>query len=203
MKGNRFRFMEVPGLLGWLVNGILVFWICRLRAINQSEGEINALASENFGILRLRRQVINENSYVGGIFTSRIGTDGSYNTAYGMDGIFKVSENDYLDIKACTGYGQHLHEIRCYHLIRPELYSTWSRYNQKGLNYNFTYARSGKDFNPGVGFLARNNYTHYYGGVGYGWIPGETSPLQSHQIGINATAILITLIIPLNRSRPG
>ena len=67
-----------------------------------------------------------------------------------------------------------------------ELFLNWSRFNQKGLNYNFTYARSGKDFNPGVGFIARNNYTHYYGGFGYGWIPGEASSLQSHQIGINA-----------------
>jgi hypothetical protein len=62
----------------------------------------------------------------------------------------------------------------------------WSRFTQKGFNYNFTYARSGKDFNPGIGFVARNNYTHYYGGLGWGWIPGEASILQSHQIGINA-----------------
>jgi hypothetical protein len=67
-----------------------------------------------------------------------------------------------------------------------ELYVTWSRFNQKGLNYNFTYARNGKDFNPGIGFFARNNYTHYYGGFGYGWIPGEASIIQNHQIGINA-----------------
>jgi len=67
-----------------------------------------------------------------------------------------------------------------------EIFLSWNRFNQKGLNYNFTYARSGKDFNPGIGFFARNNYTHYYGGFGYGWIPGEASPLQSHQLGINA-----------------
>ncbi|MCK4466700.1 MAG: carbohydrate binding family 9 domain-containing protein, partial [Bacteroidales bacterium] len=57
------------------------------------------LPSENFGILRLRRQVINPNSYVGGILTSRMGTNGSYNYAYGLDGIFRLFGDDYLDIK--------------------------------------------------------------------------------------------------------
>ena len=51
--------------------------------------------SENFGVLRMRRQVINENSYVGGILTSRVGWDGSYNYAYGIDGIFKLFGEDY------------------------------------------------------------------------------------------------------------
>jgi len=42
---------------------------------------------ENFGVLRLRKQVINPNSYVGGIFTSRVGMNGNQNYAYGLDGI--------------------------------------------------------------------------------------------------------------------
>ena len=181
---------QVPIYGGARITGMVGKWDLgfldmQTRAINQGEGETNALASENFGILRLRRQVINENSYVGGIFTSRLGTDGTYNTAYGMDGIFKVSDNDYLDIKLAQVMDKTTRN-KVLSLNPTELYLTWSRFNQKGLNYNFTYARSGKDFNPGVGFVARNNYTHFYGGFGYGWIPGESSPLQSHQIGINA-----------------
>jgi hypothetical protein len=181
---------QVPIYGGARITGMIGKWDIGLldmqtRAVNQGEGEAHKLTSENFGILRLRRQVINENSYVGGILTSRIGTDGSYNTTYGIDGIFKVADNDYLNIKLA----QVLDKTKGNKVLSPdptELFLTWSRFTQKGLNYNFTYARSGKDFNPGVGFVARNNYTHYYGGIGYGWIPGEASALQSHQIGINA-----------------
>ena len=181
---------QVPIYGGARVTGMIGKWDVgfldlQTHSVNQGEGEANALASENFGILRLRRQVINENSYVGGIVTSRVGTDGTYNTAYGMDGIFKVSENDYLNVKLAQVLDNKAPN-KVFSLDPTELYLNWGRFNQKGLNYNFTYARNGKDFNPGIGFFARNNYTHYYGGFGYGWVPGEASIIQDHQIGINA-----------------
>ena len=95
---------QVPIYGGARITGMIGKWDIgflnmQTHAVNQGEDEINALTAENFGILRLRRQVINENSYAGGIVTSRVGTDGSYNTAYGMDGIFKISDNDYFNIK--------------------------------------------------------------------------------------------------------
>lgn len=181
---------QVPIYGGARITGMIGKWDIgfldmQTHAVNQGEGEINALASENFGIFRLRRQVINENSYVGGIVTSRLGTDGSYNTAYGMDGIFKVSDNDYFNIKLAQVF-DNFTPNKFLSLDPTELFLSWNRFTRKGLNYDFTFARSGKDFNPKVGFLARNNYTHYYGGIGYGWIPGEASVLQSHSIGTNA-----------------
>jgi hypothetical protein len=172
---------RITGMVGkWDVG----FMDMQTKALKESDAE-NGLTSENFGILRLRRQVINENSYVGGIFTSRVGTDGSYNTAYGLDGIFKIADNDYFNVKLAQVMDNSSRN-KMFSLDPTELFLNWSRFTQKGLNYNFTYARSGKDFNPEVGFMARNNYSHYYGGFGYGWIPGEASPLQNHQLGINA-----------------
>ena len=180
---------QVPIYGGARITGMIGKWDVgfldmQTHAVNQGEGETNPLASENFGIMRLRRQVINENSYVGGIVTSRVGADGTYNTAYGLDGIFKISENDYLNVKVAQVLDK-ASSNKVLSLDPTELYVTWDRFTQKGLNYNFTYARNGKDFNPGIGFFARNNYTHYYGGFGYGWIPGEASAIQNHQIGFN------------------
>ncbi len=180
---------QVPIYGGARITGMIGKWDVgfldmQTHAMNQGEGETNPLASENFGILRLRRQVINENSYVGGIVTSRFGTDGTYNTAYGMDGIFKISDNDYLNVKLAQVL-DNTSSDKVLSLDPTELYVTWDRFTQKGLNYNFTYARNGKDFNPGMGFFARNNYTHYYAGFGYGWIPGEASSIQNHQIAFN------------------
>lgn len=184
-KGNQVPIYGGARITGMIGKWDIGFLDMQTHAVNQGEGNINALTSENFGILRLRRQVINENSYVGGIITSRVGTNGSYNTAYGIDGIFKISDNDYLNIKLAQVMDNSAPN-KVLSLNASEIFLTWNRFNQKGLNYNFTYARNGRDFNPGIGFFARNDYTHFYGGFGYGWIPGEASALQSHQVGINA-----------------
>jgi hypothetical protein len=182
---------QVPILGGARITGMAGRWDIgfmdmQTQSVNQSDVS-EALTSENFGILRLRRQVMNENSYVGGILTSRVGMDGSYNTAYGMDGIFKMSENDYLNIKLAQVMDNNFAN-KLISLDPTRVYINWNRFNQKGLNYDFTWSRSGKDFDPKVGFQMRNNYTHYFGGIGYGWIPGEDSPIQNHQLGINAIA---------------
>ncbi|MCX6255561.1 MAG: DUF5916 domain-containing protein [Bacteroidia bacterium] len=183
---------QVPIYGGARITGMAGKWDIgfldmQTQAINQEAGSVDALTSENFGILRLRRQVINENSYVGGIVTSRIGTDGSYNTAYGMDGIFKMSENDYLNVKWAQVMDKASRN-KLFSLDPTRLFINWSRFTQKGLNYDFTWSRSGKDFNPKIGFQMRSNYTHYYGGLGYGWIPGEKSIIQNHGVRFGAMA---------------
>ena len=185
---------QVPIYGGARITGMAGKWDMgfldmQTQAINQEVGADNALTSENFGIFRVRRQVINESSYVGGIVTSRIGTDGSYNTSYGMDGIFKMSENDYLNVKLAQVM-DNASQNKMFSLDPTRLFLSWNRFNQKGLNYGLTYTRSGKDFDPKIGFQMRSNYTHYYGGMGYGWIPGETSSLQNHQVGINAISFI-------------
>ena len=63
---------------------------------------------ENFGVIRMRRQVINSNSYVGGIFTSRIGMNGKHNFAYGVDGIFRLFGDDYLNVKLAQSYDDQI-----------------------------------------------------------------------------------------------
>jgi len=175
---------QVPIYGGARVTGMIGKWDLgfldmQTHAVNQGAGESNPLSSENFGILRFRRQVINENSYIGGIFTSRVGRDGSYNTAYGVDGIFKVSDNDYLNIKLAQVL-DNTSPNKIASLDPTELYLSWNRFTMKGLSYNLDYARSGKYFNPGVGFFMRNNYTSYSTGIGYGWISPESSAMQSH-----------------------
>jgi hypothetical protein len=183
---------QVPIIAGARVTGMAGRWDIgfmdmQTQAINQEEGSENALPSENFGILRLRRQVINENSYMGGVVTSRVGMDGSYNTAYGIDGIIKLFENDYLNIKLAQVM-DNSYTNDFFSLDPTRLYINWNRFNDKGLNYDFAWSRSGKDFIPEIGFQIRNNYTLYSTGIGYGWIPGEAYAMQNHKVGIKVTA---------------
>ena len=50
------------------------------------------------------------------------------------------------------------------------------------MGYNLTLMRMGPDFNPGMGFNTRNNYTRLSGILSYGWLPGETSRIYRHRI---------------------
>ena len=155
-----------------------------LGLLNMQTAKFNTLPSENFGVLRMRRQVFNQNSYMGGIFTSRIGTNGSYNTAYGIDGIFRLFGDDYLDLKFAQSYETGAEgNFASWEPTRIRV--NWERRTQKGLGYDISVSHSGESFNPGVGFEMRDNYRAFHTQVQWGWLPGETSKLFSHSISIN------------------
>jgi hypothetical protein len=145
---------------------------------NKTENSGYFLPSENFGVMRFRRQVINDNSYIGTMVTSRLGTDGSYNLAYGLDGIFRLFGNDYLDVRWSQTFEEGKNNNS---FLDPSfLMATWERRSTKGLSYGLGYTQSGQSFNPGIGFEMMNDYSVIRGNLGYGWISGETSKLYSH-----------------------
>ena len=109
-----YKGEQVPILGGARITGMAGKWDIgfldlQTQSFDPSDTTQNSLPSENFGVLRLRRQVINRNSYVGGIFTSRLGMDGSYSTSYGVDGIFKILKNDYINIKLAQVMAENYH----------------------------------------------------------------------------------------------
>lgn len=184
-----YKGEEVPILGGARITGMAGKWDIgfldlQTQSFDPSDPAQNTLPSENFGVLRLRRQVINRNSYVGGILTTRLGMDGSYNAAYGADGIFKMFKNDYLNIKLAQTMALNATNNPA-SLDPTKLYVNWKRFNNKGLGYDFTYSRSGKDFKPGIGFQQRSDYSYYAGSLQYGWIPGANSPLLNHKFELN------------------
>ena len=146
------------------------------------------VVSENFGVLRARRQVINQNSYVGAIMTSRIGVDGKYNMAYGLDGIFRIFGDDYIDIKWSQTFETDSVN-NPFSLAPTRMRFEWERRTIERLAYNFSYSWSGKDFNPGIGFEGRDNYMNYRGNIQWGWLPGENSKLYSHNIYLRGSYI--------------
>ncbi|MDP4222824.1 MAG: DUF5916 domain-containing protein [Bacteroidota bacterium] len=136
------------------------------------------LPSENFSAVRLRRQVINQYSYIGAMATSRLGTNGSYNIAYGVDGILRVVGDDYLQFT----WGQSFEDsVRNNSINEPSLLmASWERRASKGIKYSLGYTQSGIHFDPGIGFEMLNDYREYMVQFGWGWIPGEKSKLYSH-----------------------
>jgi hypothetical protein len=146
-----------------------------------------ALPSENFSVVRLQREVLNDYSQVGGIVTSRAGLDGSYNLAYGLDGTIRPLGDEYLTAKWAQTFEDHrANELFSLRPARVQL--LWERRTYEGLSYNLRYDRAGSRYVPAVGFEFREDYFRLGDQISYGWLPGGESPLQEHQLNFQGEA---------------
>lgn len=148
--------------------------------IDMQTSESSGLPSENFGVIRLKRKVFNPYSYAGGILTSRIGTDGSYNLLYGADSYIRLFGDDYLDFK----YSQVIDsEITPANLLENSFIRiNFDRRTEDGFSYRASFNYSGENYQPEMGFLRRYNYFVFGGRLRYGWIPGPESRLFTHSL---------------------
>jgi hypothetical protein len=148
--------------------------------LSMQSAPVEDLYSENFVVMRLRRQVINANTYVGGIITNRMDFKGNYNTAYGVDGIFRLFGDDYL--KAMWAQTFETGNMNNPLSLEPaRIYLNWERRSNKGFAYNLSYSRAGEQYHPGIGFELREDYSKYGAKLLYGWIL-ENKWIRSHQV---------------------
>jgi hypothetical protein len=169
---------RVTGRLGKWDMGFLDMQTAALWKNNNEGIREEIQPSENFGALRLRRQIINDNSYLGTMLTSRLGADGSYNLAYGMDATIRIYGDDYLDIKGSQSLEN---DSEANSFSEPSrMVTNWERRSEKGLGYTFGYSYAGTDYNPGIGFERLIGYSYWKGYIKYGWLPGENSILYRH-----------------------
>ncbi|MCE5251128.1 carbohydrate binding family 9 domain-containing protein, partial [bacterium] len=152
-----------------------------IGALSMQTEEISDLPSENFSVVRLRRRVLNPNTYIGGIVTSRTGADGSYNTAYGVDGIFRLFGDDNLKLNWAQTFDDGAKNDPV-SLDPANLRIHWERYRYTGWAYGLNYSYSGKDYNPGMGFEQNPNSQNYIHFLRYGWNPGKQSRIFQHQV---------------------
>lgn len=143
----------VPLLGGAKVVGRIGRW--DVGALNMQSGRENGLPSENFGVLRLRRQVLNANSFAGGIITSRIDEDGGSNVGLGLDGIFKFKGQDYLSLAAVHTFDEEVDNGIEATRFRAHL----RRESTEGFRYSLELNRAGKDYRPDMGFEIREDYS--------------------------------------------
>jgi len=153
--------------------------------LNMQTGQADSVSGQNFGVIRLRKQVINQNSFVGGIFTSRIGLDGYRNFAWGADGIFRLFGEDYVNLKWAQSWdsetGNKLNSMK------PAFFLfDWVRRSEKGFAYKLNYSYSGEKFHPASGFVMCGNISGFNGKLLYGWIPEGNTNLFSYNISLNA-----------------
>jgi hypothetical protein len=181
---------KVPIYGGARITGMAGKWDIGLldmqtRKFDSDLDNDNDLPSENFGILRMRRNIINPNSYVGGMAVSRMGNNGHYNIAYGADANIKMFGDDYINIKIAQVMDDSAIN-KAWSVDPTQIYLNWKRYRNKGFGYDFVYSRSGGDYNPEAGFKMRDNYALYGGSLNYGWLHGESSAIINDGIELNA-----------------
>jgi hypothetical protein len=174
---------------GARVVGRLGPWDVGLLDMQTTESE--ALPSENFGVLRLRRQVFNPYSYAGAMVTSRVGTDGSYNLAYGLDGVIRVGGDDYLTFQWAQSFDDQQIDDGNLDLVNSGRFTAaLERRRRRGWGYNAVVAWAGPAYDPGIGFTQRNDFTLLDDSVSYTWLPGESSSLIWHTLGLAGFAFL-------------
>jgi len=177
------RGEQIKILGGARLTGRMGRWDVGLMDMQTAEHETTP--GENFGVMRLRRQVINENSYVGGIFTSRLGMNGDHNLAYGIDGIFRLFGDDYLNLKWSQTYDSQL-DNKMTSLDPSFFMANWQRRSERGFAYDLTYTYSGQQFTPGVGFVRMEGIQGIGADLMYGWIPGENSKFFNYGVSLRS-----------------
>jgi hypothetical protein len=154
------------------------------QAFKYPTNEYPNLPGQNDGVLQIRRQVFNQYSYVGLIATSVIGADGTYNSVYGLDGIFRIKGDSYLDMKWAQSF-DNAYRNKALSLDPSRIWIDLKRRSDKGFGYDLFYGRAGERYQPDLGFEYRSNYSQYGTKLLYGWYPGDSSVLLNHKILLN------------------
>ena len=166
---------------GARITGRINKWDIGILDLQTSVFEENP--SENFGVIRTKRAVFNPNSYIGGIATTRLGTDGSYNLGYGLDGVVRVTGDEYLTVRWAQTFERDS-VIRLFDMAPSRFLFNWEHRDQKGFGYDFVYTWSGDRFNPGIGFEVKDNYQGFRGILRQGWLPKNENSIRYHRISL-------------------
>ncbi len=152
--------------------------------LDMQTASIDTFPSENLGVIRLKRKAFNKNSYIGGIATSKIGTNGKYDVVCGLDGVFQIKSDDYLKVAVAQNIGNE-HK-------REQFSEKNTRYNVElerrtniGLNYLLGTSYVGKNYNPSLGFENWQDYHSIDSKLGYSWLAAEKSKIYKNSLKIN------------------
>jgi hypothetical protein len=147
--------VRVPVLGGARLVGRIGQWnVGVLDMLTESAG---TLPSENFGVLRASRRVLNPFSTAGAMLTSRTG-GGERNVAYGLDTDVRLGGDTYLQLRfAQTFDSGDSSDVGFFD--RAQHYINLQRRVTAGLQYALSSTRSGADYRPELGFLPRRNFT--------------------------------------------
>ena len=168
---------QIPIIAGARLVGRIGNW--DLGFLDMQTARKGDIPRENFGVLRMRRQVLNPYSYAGIMLTNRMDEEGNYNFAYGLDGIFRLFKKEYLTLKWGQTFDDQVIQKQTSDFFDTTMFlAEVTRRTDVGFDYEFAAARRGKDFLPGVGYTKRNDFTHLSWGARYDWLMGKGTPIR-------------------------
>ncbi|HEX6070507.1 MAG TPA: DUF5916 domain-containing protein, partial [Longimicrobiaceae bacterium] len=147
-----------------------------LGLLDMQTASHGALPSENFGVLRLRRQVFNPYSYAGAMATSRVGMEGTYNLAYGADAVVRLFGDDYLTARWSQTFDRDSLDVERGGLRSGEFTIDAERRREAGVAYVSRFTWSGRDHDPGIGYKRRRDFSLVDQSVAYTWLGSPSSP---------------------------
>ena len=116
-----------------------------------------ATPSENFGVLRMRRRVLNPYSTAGFMMTSYAGAS-RHSGSVGGDASLRVHGDHYVTAKLATTIDDA--DTTASPLAQRTLADvSLERRVGRGLQYQATVIRSGRDYRPELGFMPREDFT--------------------------------------------
>jgi len=170
---------QVPVYGGIRLIGRMDTW--DLGILNMQTQSLDSIPTENFGVLRVRKRVFNQTSYVGGMFTSRLDGDGNSNLAYGLDGIIQVAGDDFLTVQWSQTFDSRNTADESADLKNGRLALEMNRRRRKGFGYTLGAIFSGPDYQPGVGFVDRSDFKFGTAVLSQTWL-NPTGPFIWHKI---------------------
>ena len=125
--------------------------------LEMQTGKEGTTPGENFGVVRLRRPILNSWSTAGLLMTSYHGA-GRSNLALGLDSSVRVSGDEYLGLK-WSGTMDENEPDGLGFVDRSVLDAKWERRTQRGLSYTGHFTRAGSGYRPELGFMPRRDFT--------------------------------------------
>lgn len=152
-----FQGNLAPIIGGARLNGQFDKWELGALSIQTQNTSVsgNQLPSENFSVARLRRKVLNNRSFIGFMGTHR-SSSGSYNSAFSTDAFLNVKGETYF--VSALAYSSDSENQASGFLNNVRFASELSRRVSDGWFYSLNYNYSAPGFNPGMGFLNRENF---------------------------------------------
>jgi hypothetical protein len=128
-------------------------------ALDMQTEDANALPGENFGVLRLRRRVLNPSSTAGVMATTYYG-GGRSNVAVGADTSLRPWGDDYIGLKWAATADRGGTTVSRGGLADHSIFDLkWERRVGRGLSYVGQVTRAGEEYRPELGFMPRRNFT--------------------------------------------
>ena len=143
---------------------------------------------DNAGVFRVRRRVMNENSSIGAIVTSRTGRDGGSGFVLGLDGSFRVAADDYLTFRWAQSATDDDKETG-FALDRMRVQALWERRTIEGVGYLLKLDHAGSEYRPELGVQGRHGATWVFGELRYGRLHPVPSALYRDSVELYGYAV--------------